>query len=188
MHPMYAESCLQVPPSGPMDALSLQYANALCGNDDRAAALEVTLRGPRLKFHRAATVAVCGGESPVSVTSGGSAVARPMWENFQVAAGDIVSVGAVAQGVRCYIAVDGGFDAPLYLGSRSTFPSGNLGGYQGRPLQVRLGTRHLQAATVPRWLCWTSGLHCFWLFWSYKLRTPWLALTGMRLHLSASAV
>ena len=45
-------------------------------------------------------------------------------------------MGTAALGARCYIAVAGGFDAPLYLGSRATFPSGNLGGYQGRPLAV----------------------------------------------------
>lgn len=127
---------LQVPPSGPMDALSLQYANALCGNTSCTAALEITLRGPRLQFHRAATIAVCGGEAEVTVASGGRTTAVPMWANFKVAAGDVVSVGVIAQGARSYFAVDGGFDAPLYLGSRSTFPSGNLGGYQGRALQV----------------------------------------------------
>lgn len=129
-----------------MDALSLQYANALCGNASCTAALEITLRGPRLQFHRAATVAVCGGKVEVTLASGGCTTTVPMWENFRVAAGDVVSVGIMAQGVRSYMAVDGGFDAPLYLGSRSTFPSGKLGGYQGRPLQVLSGnclTRHV---------------------------------------------
>lgn len=55
---------------------------------------------------------------------------------LQVAAGEVLNVGTAALGARCYIAVAGGFDAPLYLGSRSTFPSGNLGGYQGRALAV----------------------------------------------------
>eukprot|EP00892_Ulva_mutabilis_P009832 jgi/Ulvmu1/7220/UM035_0006.1 len=124
-----------VPPSGPMDSISLQYANALCGNPHDVAALEVTLRGPHLKFHRSASVAICGGEFHVTVSTGGSTRPVPMWASFQVSAGDIVCVGPALQGVRCYIAIDGGFDAPIYLGSRSTFPSGNLGGYQGRSLQ-----------------------------------------------------
>jgi allophanate hydrolase subunit 2 len=55
---------------------------------------------------------------------------------LQVDAGEVLHVGTAVQGARCYIAVAGGFDAPIYLGSRSTFPSGNLGGYQGRPLAV----------------------------------------------------
>lgn len=54
----------------------------------------------------------------------------------QVEAGEVLTVGTAKSGARCYIAVGGGFDAPVYLGSRATFPSGNLGGYQGRPLAI----------------------------------------------------
>jgi urea carboxylase len=127
-----------VPPSGAMDALSLRYANALVGNDDSAAALEVTLRGPSLRFHRAATVAVCGGEFTVSLADGRGGAVHPQatWAAFEAPAGAVLTVGVATRGSRCYIAVDGGFDAPMYLGSRSTFPGGNLGGYQGRILQV----------------------------------------------------
>ena len=34
------------------------------------------------------------------------------------------------RGARCYIAVAGGINTPAYLGSRSTFPGGKLGGVQ----------------------------------------------------------
>ena len=37
-----------VPPSGPMDAFAFRVANALVGNDEAAAALEVTLSGTPL--------------------------------------------------------------------------------------------------------------------------------------------
>ena len=52
----------------------------------------------------------------------------------QVAAGQTLAIAAVdaSTGVRGYLAVKGGLDVPLYLGSRSTFPSGKFGGYQGR--------------------------------------------------------
>jgi len=33
-------------------------------------------------------------------------------------------------GARAYLAVAGGLDVPVYLGSRATFPSGKLGGVQ----------------------------------------------------------
>jgi allophanate hydrolase subunit 2 len=131
-----------VPPSGGMDSLSLQCANALLGNGASAAALEVTLSGPTLQFHRAAAIAVCGGMFPVLVD--GAPV--PMWEVVLVPKGAVLKLGATQGGARCYIAVDGGFDAPVYLGSRSTFPAGNFGGYQGRPLKVR----SLHAASVAR--------------------------------------
>ena len=64
----------------------------MVGNDPAAAALEVTLRGPKLMFHRAAQVAVCGGEFDVTVTPAAQAAANtpplrkrevPMWTAFQ---------------------------------------------------------------------------------------------------------
>lgn len=60
------------------------------GNDASAAALEVTLRGPRLLFHRAAVVAVCGGAFDVTVTAAAPSTPTPpkrevpMWTAFQV--------------------------------------------------------------------------------------------------------
>ena len=36
-----------VPPSGPMDALAFRLANALVGNEESAAGLEITLSGVR---------------------------------------------------------------------------------------------------------------------------------------------
>lgn len=64
----------------------------MVGNDSAAAALEVTLRGPKLKFHRAALVAVCGGEFDLTVLpaegdkDGPKPVKKevPMWTAFQV--------------------------------------------------------------------------------------------------------
>ena len=34
------------------------------------------------------------------------------------------------RGVRCFLAVAGGIQCPLYLGSRATFPAGKFGGMQ----------------------------------------------------------
>jgi hypothetical protein len=41
-----------------------------------------------------------------------------------------------AGGSRAYVAIAGGLDVPDYLGSKSTFPGGTMGGHQGRPLRV----------------------------------------------------
>jgi hypothetical protein len=51
--------------------------------------------------------------------------------------GQELRIGAVHpdSGVRGYLAVAGGIDVPSYLGSKSTFPSGKFGGYQGRYLR-----------------------------------------------------
>jgi allophanate hydrolase subunit 2 len=49
-------------------------------------------------------------------------------------------------GARGYLAVSGGLDMPVYLGSRATFPGGKLGGVQACTVQAdavwRFGIAH----------------------------------------------
>ncbi len=56
------------------------------------------------------------------------------WQSIAIKAGQVLAIGAVEAetGVRGYLAIKGGLDVPVYLGSRSTFPSGKFGGYQVR--------------------------------------------------------
>ena len=61
----------------------------------------------------------------------------PWWEPFTVPAGATLTIGAIGgPGLRCYLAVRGGFDVPSYLGSASTFTLGRFGGHGGRALAV----------------------------------------------------
>jgi urea carboxylase len=114
-----------VPPSGPMDSRSLRIANRLVGNGSRAAGLEATLVGPKLRFEQAAVVAVTG--APLRVTLDGVTV--PQWAPFPVPAGGVLALGTIRSvGVRAYVAVRGGLVGELELGSRSVFASAGLGG------------------------------------------------------------
>ncbi|MDO9507007.1 MAG: 5-oxoprolinase/urea amidolyase family protein [Hydrogenophaga sp.] len=121
-----------VPPSGPMDMHAHRAANALVGNTPDAAALEITLAGPTLRFNTATVVAVTG--APAKVTLNGETV--PMWQAINVPAGATLAVGRCETGVRLALAVAGGLDVPLYLGSRSTFTLGQFGGHAGRHLRT----------------------------------------------------
>lgn len=120
-----------VPPSGPMDHLSFRYANKLASNPEGAPGLEITLAGPTLKFNTAAVIALTGAEIPATLNG----VAIPMWQPVPVNAGATLKIGTVSSaGARAYLAVRGGFDVPLYLGSASTFTLGKFGGHGGRAL------------------------------------------------------
>jgi len=120
-----------VPPSGPIDSVSMQEANLAVGNPAGAPALEATATGPSLSFSVGMVVAVTG--APTTVTVDGVSV--PMWEPIDVPAGATLRVGtAEGPGLRMYIAVRGGFDVPTYLGSASTFTLGGFGGHAGRAL------------------------------------------------------
>jgi biotin-dependent carboxylase-like uncharacterized protein len=114
--------------SGAADRGSLRLANRLVGNRSRAAALEMTMGGLTVTFHRGATVAITGAPCPLRVD--GRAVA--MWTPVHVPAGSWLQIDTPEHAFRSYLAVRGGIDVPEVLGSRSTDVLAGLG---GRPLQ-----------------------------------------------------
>ena len=115
-----------VPPSGPMDARSFRHANALVGNDGDTCALELTVSGPTLRFHTDAVVALSGAAMRATLDD----EPQPHGRAFTVAAGQTLAVGSIeGPGQRAYLALRGGFAAPVVLGSRATFALGAFGGH-----------------------------------------------------------
>ena len=126
---------LGVPRAGPCDPDAMRLANRLAGNDDDAAALEITASGPRLRFASAGHVTVVGpGPETVEV----SVDDRPTVDSapVPVAAGQTVTVGRVTGGFRAYLAPSGGFAIPAVVGSRSSDVLSGLG-----PGPLRAGDR-----------------------------------------------
>ncbi|MVV49562.1 urea carboxylase [Pseudomonas sp. PB120] len=122
-----------VPPSGPMDSRALRLGNGLLGNDEGAAALEITMSGPLLRFNCEAVVAVTGAVIPLTLN--GETVA--MNTALPVPAGATLSLGTIAgAGARSYLCLRGGLQVPDYLGSKSTFTLGQFGGHGGRALRA----------------------------------------------------
>jgi biotin-dependent carboxylase-like uncharacterized protein len=114
-----------VPVAGPMDAYSHRLANALVGNDESAATLEVTLVGPELEFVDARAIAVVGAEFDGLTTT-----------LIHVNAGDRLVFGRRARGARAYVAISGGVETPVVLGSRATHLPSAMGGVDGRALKA----------------------------------------------------
>ena len=121
-----------IPLSGAMDRFALRVANMLVGNPEGSAGLECVFLGPALRFTRDAVVAVTGAELPPKLDGD----PRPTWTSFAVAAGQVLSFDYLRRGARAYLAVAGGLDVPLVLGSRSTYALGALGGHEGRALKA----------------------------------------------------
>lgn len=114
-----------VPLSGALDPLALRLANALAGNPQGAAALELRLAGPRLRA--VAPVRVALGHVGGRIDRGdGSSALLPAWQSATLAAGDELRLGAVDGGVG-YLAVAGGIAVPAVLGSRSAYARAGLG-------------------------------------------------------------
>jgi antagonist of KipI len=120
-----------VPVSGAMDFFSHRIANILTDNKTDEATLEVTLRGPRLRFERDALIALCGAD--LSPTIDG--VIAPEGKPVRVRAGSVLDFGDSVAGCRTYLAIHGGFDVPVVMGSRSTYVSARIGGLDGRALR-----------------------------------------------------
>lgn len=122
-----------VPPSGPMDHLSFRLANRVVGNPEGAAALELTVSGPTIKFNCATVACLVGAEMGATLDD------QPVHngEAFAVSQGQVLKCGGISgAGLRTYLALQGGIDVPDYLGSKSTFTLGQFGGHGGRVLRA----------------------------------------------------
>jgi len=138
-----------VPPSGPMDDYAFRLANRIVGNHNDAAGLECTLIGPTLKFHQDGVVALTGALTEATLDD------QPVdfWQPITVKAGQTLKVDKAVKGCRTYLAIRGGFDVPVYMGSRATFALGQFGGHGGRPLRpgdmLGISQIDLPASTTP---------------------------------------
>jgi len=120
---------------GAADTLSLRVGNRLVGNDDGAAALEMTLSGGTFEFERDAIAVLCGGLVSGRIDGRGAARPAPEWILFEIRSGERLVAGPIRNGIRSFLSVAGGVIVPQILGSRSTHLGGSFGGFAGRGLR-----------------------------------------------------
>ena len=120
-----------VPISGLADRDSGMALNAILGNDPNAAMIEWAVAGGALRFDTDCAVAIGGAEAECFVDG------RPVetWASLRTDAGAELRVGRITRGRFLLIAVRGGIDVPVVMGSRSTLLSAGLGGLEGRRLR-----------------------------------------------------
>ena len=123
---------LGIPPSGAMDQISFKSANLLLGNPENAAVLECALIGPELYFSVDSYIAVTGADMQPKIEG----VLQEMNQVLSISAGQTLSFGFAKSGARAYLAIAGGINVPIVLGSRSTYVLGSLGGLNGRALKI----------------------------------------------------
>ena len=121
-----------MPVAGAVDEFALRVANILVGNPEGAAALEITLLGPKLKVLAPVKVALTGADLGARING----AEFPRWETVAVNPGDEISFTAAREGCRAYLAVAGGIDVPEVMGSRATYLRGKIGGIDGRALKA----------------------------------------------------
>jgi KipI family sensor histidine kinase inhibitor len=111
-----------VPVGGAMDGWSHHVANALVGNTPHAATLECTMGGLVIQFKKATLIALTGGGTG-AINGNSLAFYRP----YMVSPNDILEIRFNHQGIRTYLAVQGGFAAEKRMGSRSVSPMAGIG-------------------------------------------------------------
>lgn len=160
----YGYAHLGISPAGAADSLSSRIANRLVGNDEAAPVLEMTLLGATLEFVESAVIAISG--AACECTLGPDRL--PPNTAAQAAAGVVLRCGSATDGARSYLAVRGGFDVPVVMGSASTDIRGGFGGFAGRRLQSGdvLQVGKVDGAPVPRLRAGTMEA----LSWSGSIR------------------
>lgn len=149
---------LGVPEGGACDPWSLAVANLLLGNRIDAPALELTLLGPVLTVREPLAVGLAGADlgAVVRPSEGGERRVEP-GTSIALQPGDELAFPGPAEGergARAYLALPGGIDIPVVLGSASTCLAGGFGGLDGRALRAGDQLRPARAggdAPVRRW-------------------------------------
>lgn len=120
-----------VPQGGAIDSFALRAANALAGNSLDAAGLEWALGGGSIKFERDAVFALAGAKAQAMLSGRSVAPCTTVYAR----SGEELVIDRISSGRFLYVAVSGGIDVPIVLGSRSTYLPGRFGGYLGRTLK-----------------------------------------------------
>lgn len=128
----YGLQHLGVVPCGPMDPVAFELANALVGNRNGEAALEITVLGPEIEFECAALVAICGAQFDVTLDGRALPLNRPVFVEEK----SHLKTGRALVGSRAYLAVAGGIATAPVLASRSTYLPAGFGGLEGRLLRT----------------------------------------------------
>ena len=120
-----------VPTSGAMDRTALRAANLLLDNEEGLAGLEATAEGPTLRALVDLVVAIVGADMKPLVDG------KPVecGTAIGIRSGQILELQRTRRGLRAYLAIAGGIDVPVLLGSRSTCLPAAFGGIQGRALR-----------------------------------------------------
>ena len=111
-----------MPPAGAADQFALAAANALVGNAEDAAGIEIVGTTFRFTCDSSRVIAVAGRDVSLSTRS-----RLPGWSSVFVRAGQTVTVHAGERTRFAYLAVSGGIATDPVLGSRSSYLPAGIG-------------------------------------------------------------
>ncbi|MFK7160267.1 biotin-dependent carboxyltransferase family protein [Marinospirillum sp. MEB164] len=134
---------LGVTQGGPADGLAFAWANHLLNQATQLPCLEVLYGGLSLLALADCWISVTGAELDLTLDGRN----QPLWEAFPVRAGQKLTLGFARRGLRAYLALAGGWHAPLEMGSCAAVPREGLGGHQGGGRALASGDQLLGRAS-----------------------------------------
>jgi antagonist of KipI len=134
-----------------MDSFSLRAANVVAGNDIEAAGLEWALGDGSITFEQDAAFAFGGAKAHATLQGRVVAPCTTVYAR----SGDTLTFEQISGGRFLYLAINGGIDVPVILGSRSTYLPGHFGGYMGRTLKRGDALPLGRSSRTP-----AEGFHC----------------------------
>lgn len=121
----YGYQHLGINPNGVMDFISMRLANALTGNSEQEAVIEMHWPAPVIQFQHDTCFAITG--ASVIAHLDDTVLVENNKKNF-AKAGSQLSFKKILSGARIYMTVHGGFDLQPWLKSNSTHVQLNYGG------------------------------------------------------------
>lgn len=124
---------LGISEGGPADNYSFTWANWLVGNEQDKTMIETVGAGLRFSVSGACVLAVTGAATRIMINN----LSQRTWQSVNLNAGDVVTIEKTDNGLRSYIAINGGFMLDPVFSSCTTVMRDKLGGlYQdGEPLK-----------------------------------------------------
>jgi len=132
---------------GPADYVSYRIADLLLQNQSQSCQIEVSVGGLSLVSLTDTVFCVTGAQMPLTING----QSKALWQSHRIKKDDVIELGYAKSGLRCYLAVAGGFKLPKDFGSNSTVLREKVGGIAGAALQQG---QFLPAASTYRPLLW----------------------------------
>lgn len=142
----FGQAALGLTTGGPMDTQSAYWANRLLSNPQGSTLIECSVGGLQLKANGSSYIAVTGANAALTING----KAAQAWTTHKVSNGDVIELAMASQGLRCYLAVAGGFDVKPQFGSTSTVLREGVGGLNGNKLQAGDSLPVAQVTSLPR--------------------------------------
>lgn len=118
---------------GPVDDYAYSWANHLLGNTVNMPTLEITLGQAEFLIHSTCEMAIAGGDLGARLDG----IPLDNWSTFKALKGQRLTFGLPKNGLRSYLAINGGFLVSPQLGSAATVTRDQLGGLaDGYPLSL----------------------------------------------------